>query len=33
MELRQIKYFVKVAEVLNFCEAARQLNISQSTVS
>ena len=33
MELRQIKYFAKVAETLNFSEAARQLNITQSTLS
>lgn len=33
MELRQLKYFVKVAEVLNFSEAARQSFISQSTLS
>ncbi len=33
MELRQLKYFVKTAQVLNFSEAARQLFISQSTLS
>lgn len=33
MELRQLKYFVKVAEVLNFSEASRQLYITQSTLS
>lgn len=33
MELRQLKYFVKTAQLLNFSEAARQLFISQSTLS
>ena len=33
MELRQLKYFVKVAELLSFSEASRQLNITQSTIS
>lgn len=33
MELRQLKYFVKVAETCNFSEASRQLNITQSTLS
>ena len=33
MELRQLKYFVKTAYALNFSEAARQLFISQSTLS
>ncbi len=33
MELRQLKYFVKVAELSSFSEAARQLNITQSTIS
>ncbi len=33
MELRQLKYFVKVAETRNFSEAARTLFISQSTLS
>ncbi len=33
MELHQLKYFVKVAETLNFSEAARSLCITQSTLS
>ncbi len=33
MELRQLKYFVKVAELKNFSEAARQINITQSNLS
>lgn len=33
MELRQLKYFVKVAETLNFSEASRNLFITQSTLS
>lgn len=33
MELRQIKYFLKAKELLNFTEAAKLLNISQSTLS
>jgi LysR family cyn operon transcriptional activator len=33
MELRQLKYFAKVAELKNFSEASRQLNITQSTLS
>jgi LysR family cyn operon transcriptional activator len=33
MELTQLKYFVKLAEELNFTEAAKQLFITQSTLS
>lgn len=33
MELRQLKYFVKVGDLLNFSEAARELFVSQSTLS
>lgn len=33
MELRQLKYFAKVAETLNFSEAAKALFITQSTLS
>ena len=33
MELRQLKYFVKVAELCSFSEASRQLCITQSTLS
>ena len=33
MELRQLKYFLKTAETLNFSDAARQLYITQSTLS
>lgn len=33
MELRQLKYFAKVSETLNFSEAARSLFITQSTLS
>lgn len=33
MELRQLRYFVKVAELCSFSEASRQLNITQSTLS
>ena len=33
MELRQLKYFVKVAEMLNFSEAAKVMNVTQSTLS
>lgn len=33
MEIRQLKYFIKTAELLNFSEAARVLFITQSTLS
>jgi len=33
MELRQLRYFVKARELMNFTEAAAGLNISQSTLS
>lgn len=33
MELRQLKYFVKIAETLNFSEAAKALCVTQSTLS
>ena len=33
MELRQLKYFVKLAETLNFSMAAKELFITQSTLS
>lgn len=33
VELRQLKYFVKVGELLNFTEAAKELYVSQSTLS
>ncbi len=33
MELRQLKYFIRVAECLNFSEAAKESCISQSTLS
>lgn len=33
MELRQLRYFIKVAETLNFSVASKQLSITQSTLS
>src|SRR3954463_12885756 len=33
MELRQLRYFIRSAELLNFTEAAHTLYISQSTLS
>ena len=33
MEIRQQKYFLRVAETLNFSQAARELFITQSTLS
>ncbi|WP_010254642.1 LysR substrate-binding domain-containing protein [Myroides injenensis] len=33
MELRQLKYFLKAKELLNFTEASKQLYITQSTLS
>lgn len=33
MELRQLRYFLKATELLNFTEAAKQLYITQSTLS
>lgn len=33
MELRQLKYFIKVAELLNYSEASKALCITQSTLS
>lgn len=33
MEIRQLKYFAKVAETLNFSDAAKALYITQSTLS
>lgn len=33
MELRQLKYFIQVAESLNFTEASKKLFITQSTIS
>lgn len=33
MELRQLKYFARTAETLNFSEAARSLYVTQSTLS
>lgn len=33
MELRQLRYFLKAGELLNFTEAAKAVHISQSTLS
>lgn len=33
MELRQLKYYAKAAETLNFSDAAKSLNIAQSSLS
>ncbi len=33
MELQQLRYFAKAAELLNFSEAAKSLNVTQSTLS
>lgn len=33
MELRQLRYFIKVAETLSFSEAAKALFVTQSTLS
>lgn len=33
MELRQLRYFIKVAECQSFSEASRQLHVTQSTLS
>ena len=33
MEFRQLKYFAKAAETLNFSEAAKALCVTQSTLS
>lgn len=33
MELRQLRYFIKVAETLNFSVASKELSITQSTLS
>ena len=33
MELRQLKYFIRLAETLNFSAAAKDLFITQSTLS
>ena len=33
MEIRQLKYFVRVADTLNFSEAAKSLYVTQSALS
>lgn len=33
MEIRQLKYFLQVAETLNFSKASRKLYVTQSTLS
>ena len=33
MELRQLRFFLKVSETLNFSEASKQLYITQSTLT
>ena len=33
MELRQLKSFIKAAEMLSFSDAAKALNIAQSSLS
>ena len=33
MDIRRVEYFIKVAETLNFSEAAKQLHISHQALS